>query len=611
MTKVKKVGAVFVLAAIIAVIVGAMSTSSAGGAAGINDVCAPCHSAKVNEVNVSKHGTFACSACHPNADLHLADTTKVIKPKVQFDLEICAGCHPDQYGTYTYGDTYKTKYGGSAELQPKTNDFTYLNSIIDGHGFVKEYNEERSHGVMLKDHKEITRGKYEVCLQCKSTKVAYYWDSGKERTIANNVDVTSGSWAGVKTIPAGTKVLMATYRTTTGTVGNHEVRVVVTLPNGTKYSSYTLAGATKDFDWTWAALYALTVDGLPAGSKTIDSGNGCNHCHDPHRVGKDAQGNPIGFRIIRSSEKVQIAKYGVNPYAATKTYSFDGGTKLDADKAVAICAQCHVEYVCGKSGIDGINRDYFPWKKVNELEAIYKAEFPATGTLPGPYTMDWAHGTGALSSPLAPQYYISGFTYPILEPLIKSQHPESETYWNSRHFMNGAGCYSCHMPTVEKADGTKFTSHWMASPNKYMEATPVTAFATKFGLKLDQDGVIVPCGSCHGGFLARMKNKAINIQDGNFAMGLSVQTQLLDAMKAIKYAKDQVGVSGKTVDLAKVKLAVDEYRKAELRWENLCISENSMGFHDPAAFSAEMKVAGTAATNAKNYATAAVTVRRK
>lgn len=612
MTRVK-LCAIAGVALVACAVIALATASTAPGVTGDNAACAGtsggCHSERVAYQAVSSHAGVFCGGCHAGYEAHLAGPTTA-RPVVRFDLEACAGCHQDQYGTYVYGDDYKTKYGGSPHDWPKTNDFKYLNSIIDGHGFVREYEEERSHDVMLKDHYDIKRGKFDVCLQCKSTKVAYYWDSGQTRTIANQHVVQGGHMTLSITVPAGTRVVMSTYRTAVGTPKNHEVRVVVTLPDGTKYSSYDLAGATKDFNWTWSALYALTIDGLSAGSKTVDSGNGCNHCHDPHRVGKDAQGNPIGFRVIRSSQKYQMARFGVNPYASTKTYSFDAGTALNADKATALCAQCHVEYVCGRSGIDGINRDYFPWKKVGELDALYRAEFPSGSSYPAPYTMDWSHGTGALSSPLSPGYYVAGFTFPILEPLIKSQHPEAEFYWNSRHFANGAGCYTCHMPTVTKTDGTKFTSHWMASPNKYMESVPVQAFASTFGLKLDKDGIISPCGTCHGGLLARMKGKAINIQDGNYSTALSVQTQLVDALKAIKYAKDQKA-AGANVDMAKVALAADEFRKAELRWENLCVSENSMGFHSPAEFSAELKVAATAATNAKNYAAAALPRVRK
>ncbi|MBA4370898.1 MAG: hypothetical protein C0418_04895 [Coriobacteriaceae bacterium] len=572
--------------------------SSCGGSA--------CHATAVTQVAASGHKGYACVQCHEGASAHQAvpsDATKY--PTVHFDLDLCgaAGCHPDQFGTYTYGDDYKTKYGGSPTAWPKTNDFGHYNDIIDGHGFAKDYNEERSHDMMLRDHVDIKRGKFEVCLQCKSTKVTYYWDSGKTRTIKSAVTVTSGHLAAPILIPAGTKVLMATNRTTVKP-HNNEVNVVVTMPDGiTKYSSYALAGATTDFNMTWAALYALTVNELPTGSKTVDSGNGCNHCHDPHMSARNTAGELVGFRIIRKSEILQIAAKGLNPYVSGSPKVFDSSQPLDIERGVALCAQCHVEYVCGKSGIDGIDRDYFPWAKVGELETIYKAEFPPQTGQPGPYVMDWSHGTGLLGSPTAPGLYWTPF--PIAEPLIKSQHPEAETYWNSRHYANGAPCFLCHMPKVTKTSGGTFTSHWMASPNKYMEATPVQAFAGEFGLTLDADGIIVPCGACHGGFLARMKNKAYQIQDGNYSMALNGQTALMDSLKAIKAAKD-AKAAGKNVDMAKLKLATDSHRMAHVRWENLAVSENSMGFHDPAAFSTEMKNVVTYATNAKNYATSAI-----
>jgi hypothetical protein len=90
------------------------------------------------------------------------------KTTVHFDLEVCAGCHPDQYQTYIYGDDWKTKYGGSPgphavnplpngdpNLWNKLKDFANYNDIIDGYGFTREYNEERSHNVMIQDHHDI------------------------------------------------------------------------------------------------------------------------------------------------------------------------------------------------------------------------------------------------------------------------------------------------------------------------------------------------------------------------------------------------------------------------------------------------------------------------
>nr|NIM02346.1 hypothetical protein [Acidobacteriota bacterium]NIO60819.1 hypothetical protein [Acidobacteriota bacterium]NIQ31891.1 hypothetical protein [Acidobacteriota bacterium]NIQ87271.1 hypothetical protein [Acidobacteriota bacterium]NIT12487.1 hypothetical protein [Acidobacteriota bacterium] len=93
---------------------------------------------------------------------------------------------------------------------------------------------------------------------------------------------------------------------------------------------------------------------------------------------------------------------------------FDGDTPLTLDEGIALCAQCHVEYVCGNSPIDGIDRDYFPW---------------------------------------------------------------------ARHYGNDAKCFARHMPKVTRTgDSTQFTSHWLASPLKYLTPEPAATFAATFGV---------------------------------------------------------------------------------------------------------------------------------
>lgn len=569
-------------------------------AAALNEECGACHTQRVADLAASSHATLPCEACHENAANHGGNMTQ--KTTVHFDLEVCGACHVNQYVTYKYGDNVATKYGGSPYKYSKLNVFANYNDIIDGYGFTKEYSEERSHNVMLLDHVEVTRGKYETCLQCKSTKVAYYWDSGKDLVVENDTFVKGGQMSAGITVPKGTKVSMTTARDAVYPY-THEARVLVTLPTGAMYSSFTYPGATKDITWPWAALYALTVNELTSDSPTRGSGNGCNHCHNPHKVARDpATGGLLGFRIIRKSLLWAIGQKGLNPTVPGSPKAFDDGAPLSMDGAIALCGQCHVEYVCGKSAVDGIDRDFFPWDKVYNLESIYASIFPGWGGFPGKYVMDWTHGTGALSSPLAPGNGISYYTpYPIKEVLIKSQHPEAETYWGSRHYGNNAPCYICHMPKVTKvSDGRVFTSHWLASPLKYMTPAAVGPFAQAFGLKLDKDGMIVPCGTCHGGLLSRMKTKAEGIQDSTYASALSVQTGLVDAMKSIKAAKD-AQAAGQTVDAALLAAAAEDYRAAHLRWENLVVSENSMGFHN-AEIDVELSNAGTLALSAKKKA---------
>ncbi|HWR72223.1 MAG TPA: ammonia-forming cytochrome c nitrite reductase subunit c552 [Nitrospirota bacterium] len=576
----------------------------------LNEECAPCHQQRVIDLAASSHKTLICESCHEGAANHGGNMSA--KTTVHFDLEVCGGCHPDQYGTYIYGDGYKTKYGGSPELYSKLNDFNHYNDIIDGYGFTKEYNEERSHNVMLQDHFDVTRGKYDTCLQCKSTKAAFYWDSGRERTIENDVYVKAGHMTTGITVPRGTKVSMMTARDAPYPY-THEVRVLVTLPSGVMYSSYDYPGATKNGTWTWSALYALTVNELPSNAPTRLSGNGCNHCHNPHKVGRDAAtGELIGWRIIRKSLIDAIGRRGLNPYESGSPKVFNGDKPLTQAEYVALCGQCHVEYVCGNSTIDGIDRDYFPWAKVSDLDPIYSSLFPGYGSYPYKYVQDWVHGTGPLSSLFAPGngvYYNT--PYPIKEDLIKSQHPEAETYWNSRHYGNNAPCFICHMPKVAKTSGgATFTSHWMASPLKYMAPAPVGTFAQTFGVTLDKDGIIPPCGACHGGFLARMKTKAENIQDGIYSSALTVEQALVNSLAAIKAAKDALA-AGKYVNITLLKSAADDHRAAHVRWENLIISENSMGFHNPSEVSTELSNALKFAQSAKTKAQDALVPPRK
>ncbi len=587
-------------------------------AASNDDTCGACHQQRVQDLAASSHSGLVCDACHEGSVNHNGNTSS--KPTVHFDLEVCKDCHPDQYGTYTYGDDWKTKYGGSPgphavmplpngdpNLWPKLNDFANYNDIIDGYGFTREYNEERSHNVMIQDHYDITRGKKDTCLQCKSTKLAYYWDTGQEREILNDTYVKAGHMAEGITVPGGTTVSMYTARYADYPY-THEARVLVTLPDGTKYSSYD--PATKNGIWTWSALYALTVNELAPDSPTRPSGNGCNHCHDPHKVarddrydrydGHDKNGELVGFRIIRKSLQYAINNKGINPYRSRSPKVFNGDTPLTLDESIALCAQCHVEYVCGDSPIDKIDRDYFPWAKAFDIEDVYATTFPGYGVYDYKYVQDWIHGTGPLSSPNSPGNSVYYNTpYPIQEELIKSQHPEAETYWDGKHYDEGAKCFLCHMPKVTKTNGTRFTSHWLASPFKYLSPEPVAAFANAFDLRLTQledEEVISPCSACHEHRYKNMKREGESEQNTIYELALEVQDALVASMAAIKAAKDAGG------DTTLIDAAAEDHRAAHVRWENLVVSENSMGFHNWDEVEMELETARYLARSAKQKA---------
>lgn len=550
----------------------------AGGCGG-----AGCHADRVAQLAASKHAPFGCLACHPDAKDH---PTGYAMPSAAeyFQMEVCGTCHPDQYGTYTYDDGAATKYGGSAAGLPKFEAFADYNTIIDGHGFVREYNEERSHKNMLQDHADIKRGKYEVCLQCKSTRVAYYWGSGKTAVIQNDIDVDWAPSGETFTVPAGTTVKLGTDVTGALTGVAHQVMAEVTW-DGVLYTTYERQGGIFDQKRVWVAVYAMAVDGLPADSPTIADSATCNHCHDPHAT---------DFRLIRKELQRVIDEKGVSPYAATSP-SFEDAS--ERDRIDTVCAQCHVEYVCGKSGVDGINRDYFPWAKVRDLEGIYSEVFPWTDELGIPtYSMDWVHGKGVRSS----AWPNNAAEHAIGVPLIKSQHPESETYWSSLHYSMGLSCADCHLPKVTKTGGGSFSSHWFASPVKYLDPDNAADFAAEFGLTLDADGVIDPCARCHTDGAAARTAKVEALQDAVYAKALEVQGLLVQSLTAIEKARATDGA-----DQAKLRAAVAAHRSAHVRWENLVVSENSMGFHN-AEVSQELDAAAEYARSAVLSATQAL-----
>ena len=112
-----------------------------------------------------------------------------------------------------------------------------------------------------------------------------------------------------------------------------------------------------------------------------------------------------------------------------------------------LCAQCHVEYNCNPGfdpktgaaiGMEDRRTNYFPWSNVLDLQKKY-AEIGFK---------DFRHGvTGA--------------------PLTKLQHPETETFWGSKHEKAGIECKDCHMPKVKDKQGKTFTFHGQRSA-RYM-----------------------------------------------------------------------------------------------------------------------------------------------
>jgi len=517
-----------------------------------------CHATEVDAQAAGPHSATACTACHQGTGVQHAKNPKTAIATTDWRIDSCKGCHAEEVATYLYDDNAQAgPFGGSTRVppQPKVKTFPAYNTIVAGSAFAKDYNEEGAHSVMLEDHFATTRGKFDTCVQCKSTKVAKAFQTGKPIYVASDTTVTlthtaTGTVpAKIVFIPKGTKLSYATDPIT------RHVDSKALFPDGTMYSSKPAASedATKSYNMMWAATIAAIKETLPYGAS-------CSHCHDPHT----ARFATVRKAMVESIEGTGGVKGtgGVNPYVTgSPKKTSDASLK---DQRILTCAQCHVEYTCGKSGVDGIERDAYGWAKAKDLHELYTAQFG--------YTMDWKQKI-------------------IEQPLIKSQHPETELYWESVHYNAGASCGDCHMPEVKSESGRVLRSHWFTSPYKYQDAKYFTPFAEKTGLNPAYNRK--PCATCH----ADREAAGIAQQKAFFARQAVVE-KLLSTSVAELGRDAAIKKSGGTLDSTAYAEAVTSHRKAHVLWENLAVSENSMGFHNFDEVMTSMNVAEKEVRNA-------------
>jgi formate-dependent nitrite reductase cytochrome c552 subunit len=612
--------------------------------------CRFCHTNQYNAWESGKHfHSVDCSGCHAGDSAHLnSPTPALVTPKVPFEIELCGTCHKDQYNSFLTDNNGKTNYGGGLEpvqLWPKTLDVPYWNTLIDGHPFVIETYEDRSMMWNQLDAQETLRPMAESCLTCHGTKVAYYMGivykdrtgatktiPAQVRTIKNTQRIWSGNFKSWQVpmvpyivIPAGTTV-STRVNALAPPPRTFQVETVVTLPDGrifTSFSPYPGATATGDSknpakrtkarNYVWAALEALALDELNIqysetdkmyigpNANSANAGVLCNMCHDPMAT---------KLRVIQKASLYSIANYGINPYSNTPippviaglppevgpppVYNFDQASRQD--QIIAVCGQCHSEYVGGYSAVDNIDRHYFPFAKITGTNPLNPpaGQTPLSGLAKRYQDLfrmkqDWMHGAPVRpwqsADPGMPGYApddnADGMPdlYPINETLIKTQHPEAEMFWNSPMYVAGATCTDCHTYMDTNATGGKFMNHSFTSPFKLLMQGKNTGNTL--------------CNRCHNpaspmigapGFTTdQLLDRSLVIMDDTYAQQESLQMFLMDALKIIKAKKD-AGDPTAAADAAK-------FKKAHNTWEYYAEAENSMGFHNWDDASADMDAA--------------------
>lgn len=295
----------------------------------VEPTCATCHPNQTAAVKGGKHLALLadCERCHEGARKHQADPAKV-RAGVDFSIERCGSCHADHQASYLKDDGTKAgSYGGSIKSS-KYDQFPHYQHLMGGHGFTIEYNEERAHAHMLKDHIEIKRKQNVVCLQCKSTAVAYYWNEQRRGKPVFGKDL---AWA----------------------------------------------DAVQKIKESWP--------------QTIDYGASCGHCHDPHSTGFRLVRKGVVAAILERGTDPYGGDLNVVPKtpaeltAKLNERDANGARTTTARRLAGIltCAQCHIEYTCGPGADKTILRDEVPWRKLRDLEAYYQVKFNLV--------QDWTH----------------------------------------------------------------------------------------------------------------------------------------------------------------------------------------------------------------------------
>lgn len=198
------------------------------------------------------------------------------------------------------------------------------------------------------------------------------------------------------------------------------------------------------------------------------------------------------------------------------------------EQRALVCGQCHTEYYFEQTKK---GRVIFPRDNGYTAEEMYA--YYQRPDLPGGFKGDWKHpDSGAM--------------------MLKAQHPDYDTWKTGAHADVGVTCVDCHMPYMRQ-DGVKYTSHYMTSPMKNVEAS---------------------CLKCHDEPKDVLIQRVKTIHDNTFKLQRTAGITCAQAHLTIKAAHD----AGATDEqLAEARALI---REAQWYWDYVS-AENGVGFHNP------------------------------
>jgi nitrite reductase (cytochrome c-552) len=481
------------------------------------DTCYGCHDPIKQLHTMGKHAKINCVNCHSGLDKHLSNPGPETRPVTDVSWEACGNCHKEQYNSFMQVAMHRPARDEKSQLTNRSPN-PFWDKLMAGHGFTKEHNLTRSHIDMLTDQFVVDRA-FGGRFQPKDgwqyvVKKGKVWD-----ILVDREPSTSDQ-----------KVFIPQ----SATAANPVCLQCKTQDHILKWSY--MGEPVPGAQWSRTSKPVELV-------RDLQHGLNCFYCHDPHaakpRIVRDA--------LIQALTRPEADTLWHKDPKHTNFKVIDMGTRGFTRKIALLekydsrlqCGQCHVEYNCNP-GYDPKNPDtskysvtmtdqrtnHFPYKDVLGLYDHYVKQVSF---------LDFKHAlTGGL--------------------LWKAQHPESETYYESKHAKAGVGCNDCHTPKLKGKDGKTYTSHFAVTPRVILKET---------------------CLRCHASWTEEQAKYTI---DSIKAFG---KGKMRKAEFWIAALIDKIVEAKKAgVDPEVIKQAQDQHLRAHILWE-YWTAENSDGFHNP------------------------------
>jgi formate-dependent nitrite reductase cytochrome c552 subunit len=474
--------------------------------------CYDCHADIKDFHTKGKHAKVSCNNCHEGLNNHLKDASQ--KPVTKMDLATCGKCHKNEYDSLVSVDIDSRAKIEKATFKSRSPLF---DKLLAPHGFTKEHDEPRSHVFMLLDHLIVDRaygGRFQLNTWKSITDA-----KGSEKNL----------WSLLVDKEPGTSDQKA-FLPQTATAANPVCFQCKTQDTILQWKYMGDKDPRAKWDRTSKVVEL---------ARSVSHPMNCFMCHDPHsakpRVVRDAL---IQAVVDRGEGTYPYDKEKSKKTTMTKVMfrdDFRAIGVLNKPDSNVLCAQCHVEYTCnpgvntetGKPvGMGEPVTNFFSWVNIfdyNKKMADQKFK-------------DFKHGiTGA--------------------SLSKLQHPDTESFWGSKHEKAGVECKDCHMPRV-KEGGKEFTWHGQKSARYMLKDT---------------------CVKCHPNWTPKEAEYQVDAIQ-NYVKGKMTKAEFWLGQFIDTFAKAKSkGVSESVLGEAR-KL----HDTAHTYWE-WWTAENSDGFHNPEA----------------------------